>query len=121
MLEVTGELGVPERDVLRRAALGELADDQPEGHQRFVDVDALLEPLTDRSRLIRALRSGQVDEVEVRHLDDPALAVVEALVVDGGGRLHDDAEDRVGPEMRRTRLELKSFPDLDEATVCQDN
>lgn len=101
MLEEAGQLGVPERDVLRGLPIGQLADDEAEGRQRLVDRDAFSEALPDRPGLIGAFRPGQVDEIEVSHLDDPALVIVDAaVVVARGRRLHDDSEDRVRSEMK---------------------
>ena len=71
----------------RPAVLAEGGDDVTEGEEALVDGDALLEALALRARLLRALRSGEINEMELGA----------CAVLPGGSRplLNNHGEERV--------------------------
>ena len=62
--------------MLRFLLFCELPDDEAKGQERQVYDLAFLEALPIRSSLIGALRPGQVNQIEMGHLNDPPLVVV---------------------------------------------
>jgi len=92
VLQNSGQFRTSEWNVIC-ASLAQLRNDDPQSHQRFVDIVSFTKSLAAGTGLRCAFGAGQIDQVEVRHVDD--LSGVGPIF---GAGLDDDPEDSMGPD-----------------------